>query len=159
MGPEIEVLLYEFKADLNAYLARVGRAVPAHSLAEVIAFNEKHRDTEMPYFGQETMLKAEKKGPLTEKAYLDALETCRRLSRAEGIDAACEKHRLDALVAPTAGPGWLTDWINGDHGMGDCSTPAGGGRLPAHHRAGWATSTACRWASPSSAPPGASPCC
>jgi amidase len=121
---ESEVLHYEFKADLNAYLSALGAATPVHSLADVIAFNEKHRGQEMPYFDQETMVKSEMKGPLTEKAYLEALAKCQRLSRLEGIDAVIAQHRLDAIVAPTAGPAWLTDLVNGDHDSGGCSTPA-----------------------------------
>jgi amidase len=122
--PEFEVLLYEFKADLNAYLAALGPAAPVKTLADVIAFNEAHREREMPYFGQDTFLKAEEKGPLTTPAYREALETCRRLSRAEGLDAILEKHTLDALVAPTGGPAWLTDLVDGDHYVGGNSTPA-----------------------------------
>jgi len=122
--PEFEVLLYEFKTDLNAYLARSGSAVAVKSLKDLIVFNEKHRDREMPYFEQETLVQAERKGPLTEKSYLDALEKCRRLSRAEGIDATVKKHRLDAIVAPTSGPAWLTDLVNGDRDTGGCTTPA-----------------------------------
>jgi amidase len=122
--PEFEVLLYEFKAGLNAYLASLGPAAPVKTLADVIAFNEAHREREMPYFGQDTFLKAEEKGPLTTPAYREALETCRRLSRAEGLDAILEKHTLDALVAPTGGPAWLTDLVDGDHFVGGNSTPA-----------------------------------
>jgi amidase len=120
---EFEVLLYEFKADLNAYLARLGPSAPVRSLKEIIEFNERNRDKEMPYFGQELFLQAEAKGPLTDKAYLDALARNLRLSRAEGIDALMDKHKLDALVAPTGGPAWTTDLVNGDHYTGgDCST-------------------------------------
>jgi amidase len=122
--PEFEVLLYEFKAGLNAYLAALAPAAPVKTLADVIAFNEAHREREMPYFGQDTFLKAEEKGPLTTPAYREALETCRRLSRAEGLDAILEKHTLDALVAPTGGPAWLTDLVDGDHYVGGNSTPA-----------------------------------
>ncbi len=121
---EFEVLLYEFKADLNAYLAEWAPGAPVRTLAEVIAFNEQHRDREMPYFGQDTMEKAEKKGPLTEKAYLKALKTCRTLSRAKGLDAVMTTHRLDAIVAPTGGPPWTIDLVNGDHFLGASSTPA-----------------------------------
>ncbi|MEO8663162.1 MAG: amidase [Bryobacteraceae bacterium] len=121
---EFEVMLYEFKTDLNAYLARTGPAVAVKTLKDLIAFNEKHRDREMPYFEQETLVQAEKKGPLTDKSYLDALEKCRRLSRAEGIDAIVKKHRLDAIIAPTSGPAWLTDLVNGDRDTGGCTTPA-----------------------------------
>ncbi|MFB3921640.1 MAG: amidase [Terriglobia bacterium] len=122
--PEFQVLLYELKADLNAYLASLGPGARVHTLKEVIEFNERNREREMPWFGQDTFLKAEEKGPLTSKEYLEALNNSKRLARTEGIDAAMEKHRLDALVAPTGGPAWTTDLVNGDHGTGGCSTPA-----------------------------------
>jgi len=122
--PEFEVLLYEFKADLNAYLAELGPGAPVHSLAEIIEFNERNRERVMPYFGQEIMLRAQKKGPLTEEKYLQALATDLRLARDEGIDATLRKHQLDAIVAPSGGPAWLTDTINGDHYSGGSSTPA-----------------------------------
>ncbi|HEV2494481.1 MAG TPA: amidase [Terriglobia bacterium] len=120
---ELEVLLYEFKADLNAYLAGLGARAPVHSLKELIDFNERHKKEEMPYFGQDLFLKAEAKGPLTTKEYLDALAKDRRLARTEGIDAVMDKFNLDALVAPTAGPAWTTDLVNGDHSAGGSSTP------------------------------------
>ncbi|HEY0099219.1 MAG TPA: amidase [Pyrinomonadaceae bacterium] len=120
---EFEVLLYEFKADLNKYLAERGGGAP-RSLKELIDFNERNREREMPYFGQEIFLKAQAKGALTSKAYLAALAKNHRLSRAGGIDAALTKHRLDALIAPTGGPPWTTDLINGDHFSGGSSTPA-----------------------------------
>lgn len=119
---EFEVLLYEFKADLNAYLAGLGPQAPVRSLKDVIAFNEKNRDREMPYFGQDIMTKAEAKGPLTSKPYLAALRKNHLLTRAQGIDAVMKKHQLDALVAPTGGPPWPTDWINGDHFTGGYSS-------------------------------------
>jgi amidase len=119
---ELEVLLYEFKADLNAYLGRLGTSSQVHSLKEVIDFNEKNRDREMPYFGQDLFTKAEAKGPLTEKKYLQALQKNHLLSRAQGIDFIMRKHRLDALIAPTGGPAWPTDWINGDHFTGGYSS-------------------------------------
>ena len=122
--PEYEVLLYEFKADLNAYLAGLGPEAPVHSLADVIAFNEANRERVMPYFGQEHMLMAQARGPLTEEKYLRALADCRRLARDEGIDATLAKHQLDAIVAPSGGPAWLTDYVNGDHYSGGSSTPA-----------------------------------
>jgi amidase len=121
---ELEVLLYELKADLNAYLAALGDGARVRSLADVIAFNEANREREMPFFGQELFLKAQAKGPLTEQAYLDALAKNRRLSRAEGIDAVMDLHRLDAIVAPAGGPAWLTDCVVGDHFSGGSSTPA-----------------------------------
>jgi amidase len=119
---EFEVLLYEFKADLNAYLAGLGPQAPVRSLKDVIAFNEKNRDREMPYFGQDIMIKAEAKGPLTSKQYIQALRKNHLLTRAQGIDFVMKKHRLDALVAPTGGPSWPTDWINGDHFSGGYSS-------------------------------------
>ena len=122
--PEFEVLLYEFKADLNAYLASLGPKAPVKTLADIIAFNEQHKDQEMPWFGQEIMIRAQAKGPLTEKKYLDALAKDNRLSRAEGIDATMTKYKLDAIVAPTGGPAWPTDLLNGDHFGGGSSTPA-----------------------------------
>lgn len=121
---ELELFMYELKADLNAYLAELGPAAPVHTLAEVIEFNEKHRDKEMPYFGQDLFIKAQAKGPLTEKGYLDALAKNRRLARTEGIDAVMNKFQLDALVAPTAGPACLTDLLNGDHFTGGSSNAA-----------------------------------
>jgi amidase len=123
-GSEFEVLLYELKADLNKYLDGLGPEAPVHSLADVITFNEKHRNREMPYFGQDTFVKAEAKGALTEKAYLDALANDLKQSRTEGIDAVMDKFNLDALVAPTSGPAWVTDLIDGDHDSGGSSTPA-----------------------------------
>jgi amidase len=122
--PEFEVLLYEFKADLNAYLASLGPKAPVKTLADIIAFNEQHKDQEMPWFGQEIMIRAQAKGPLSEKKYLDDLAKDMRLSRAEGIDATMTKYKLDAIVAPTGGPAWPTDLVNGDHFGGGSSTPA-----------------------------------
>ncbi len=121
---EFEVLLYEFKTDLNNYLTELGPEVPVHSLKEIIEFNERNREKVMPYFGQEIMLMAEEKGPLTSEEYLKALETNHRLSRADGIDATLNEHQLDAIIAPSGGPAWLTDWVNGDHHSGGSSSPA-----------------------------------
>jgi len=121
--PELEVLLYDFKNDLEQYLRGLGGTAPK-TLAELITFNEKHADTELKYFGQETFLQAVKKGPLTDPAYRKAKATAERLSRKEGIDATMAKHKLDALVAPTQGPAWLIDLVNGDSDAGGCSTPA-----------------------------------
>ena len=122
--PELEVFLYEFKADLEAYLGSLGPSQPCRTLADLIAFNNEHPDVEMPHFGQELFEKAAEKGPLTDPAYLEALATCRRLSRDEGIDAVMDEHRLDALVAPSNAPAWRTDYANGDHYVGGNSTPA-----------------------------------
>ena len=119
---ELEVLLYEFKADLNAYLAGLGPQAPVHSLKEIIAFNERNREREMPFFGQDLFTKAEEKGPLTSKKYLQALSKNHLLTRTQGIDLVMTKNRLDALVAPTGGPAWPTDWINGDHFTGGYSS-------------------------------------
>jgi amidase len=119
---ESTVFMYELKADLNAYLARLGPHAPVHTLQEIIEFNENHRDQEMPYFGQELFLKSQLKGPLTSQEYLDALKKNHQLARSEGIDAVMDKHKLDALVAPTGGPAWLTDLVAGDHFGGGSSS-------------------------------------
>lgn len=129
--PEMEVLLYEFKAGLNAYLSQLVPSAKVHSLADVIAFNEANRETVMPYFGQEHFLAAQEKGPLTEDVYRKALAACRRLARDEGIDATLADHDLDAVVAPSGAPAWLTDWVNGDHYTGGSSSPAAVAGYPA----------------------------
>lgn len=121
---EYEVLLYEFKHGLNAYLESLGPDAPVGSLEDVIAFNERNKDRVMPYFGQEHLLKAQAKGPLSEWAYREALARNHRLARSEGIDATIEQHQLNAIVAPTNGPAWTTDLINGDHALGGSSSPA-----------------------------------
>jgi amidase len=121
---EFDVLLYEFKADLNAYLAGLGPKAPVRTLQEIIDFNDRNKDREMPWFGQEIMVMAQKKGPLSEKKYRDDLAKNLRMSRTQGIDATMTKHKLDAIVAPTGGPPWTTDLINGDHFSGASSTPA-----------------------------------
>jgi len=121
---ELLVFLYELKADLNAYLARLGPNAPVHTLKEIIDFNDRNRQKEMPYFGQDLFVKAEAKGPLNEKAYIDALEKNHQLARTEGIDATMDKYKLDAIVAPTGGPAWLTDLVNGDHFAGGSSNAA-----------------------------------
>jgi amidase len=118
---EFEVLLYEFKADLDAYLAGLASS-PVRSLADIIAFNERHADEELRYFGQEIMVMAQKKGPLTTPAYRKALAANHRLARAQGIDAAVRQHRLDAIVAPSNAPPWPIDLVIGDHGAGGSST-------------------------------------
>ncbi len=118
---ELQVLLYEFKADLNAYLAARGGAV--QSLEHCIAFNRTHRNEEMPFFEQEIMEQAQQKGPLSERAYKDALATNHRLSRKEGIDAVLNKFKVDAIVGPTAGPAWVTDWVDGDRVDSGCASP------------------------------------
>jgi amidase len=121
---ELTVFLYELKADLAAYLARLGETAQVKSLKDVIDFNEKNKNKEMPYFGQDIFLKSEEKGPLTSKEYLDALANNHKLTRADGIDFVMDKFKLDALLAPTGGPAWLTDLINGDHSSGGSSNAA-----------------------------------
>ncbi len=113
---EFEVLLYEFRNGLDAYLA--SSDAPYRSLDELIAFNNAHAEQEMPFFAQETFEQAAAKGPLTDKAYLAARDRARRLAGPEGIDAALESQHLDALVAPTAAPAWPIDLVNGDHFIG-----------------------------------------
>jgi len=121
---EFMIFLYELKADLNAYLARLQPGSPVRTLQDIIEFNERNRQKEMPYFGQDVFIKSEAKGALTEKEYTDALAKNRQLARVEGIDALMDKHQLDAIVAPTGGPAWLTDLITGDHFGGGSSNAA-----------------------------------
>jgi len=109
------ILLYELKAGMNAYLQGLGPNAPVHTLQEIIEFNEKNWRREMPYFGQDRFIKAQSYGDLATPEYLTALEKCHRLTRAEGIDATIDKFRLDALVAATTGPAWVTDLVTGDH--------------------------------------------
>ncbi|MFL6228565.1 MAG: amidase [Pyrinomonadaceae bacterium] len=116
------VLLFEFKADLNKYLRERGTTAGARTLAELIKFNEDNRAREMPYFGQELFQQAQAKGDLTTKAYVEAVTKNHRLSRALGIDAVLQKHKLDCFIAPTGGPPWPTDVVNGDHFTGGYST-------------------------------------
>jgi amidase len=118
---ELEVLLTELKADLNSYLSTLPPSVKVRTLKDVIEFNERNKEKEMKYFGQDLFLKAEAKGPLTSKAYTDALAQNRKLSREQGIDAVMNKHKLDAIIAPTGGPAWLTDLATGDHFSGGSS--------------------------------------
>jgi len=118
------VMRYEFKTDLNAYLAGLGPDAPVKTLEEIIAFNEANGDREMPYFQQEIMLQCQEKGPLTDSEYLEALAEVMRLSRDEGIDAVMAEHRLDAIVAPTGSPAWTSDPINGDRYHMGSSSPA-----------------------------------
>jgi amidase len=121
---EFEVLLFELKAGLRRWLADFAPGAPIASLADLIAWNERHRAQEMAWFGQEYLEQAEARGDLSDPAYLAALDTCRRLGRTEGLEATLAEHRLDALVAPTGGPAWTTDLVNGDHFGGSFSSPA-----------------------------------
>ncbi len=111
---EYEAMLYEFKAGLNGYLAGLGDDAPVKTLADVIAFNEAHAAEEMPYFGQEILIEADARGPLTEAAYRTARREATRLAREEGLDAALSRHRLDAILGPSGGPAWVTDLVHGD---------------------------------------------
>ena len=138
---EFTIFLYELKADLNAYLAKLGPNAPVKTLKEIIEFNEKNSSKEMPYFGQDMFLKSEEKGPLTTQEYIDAVRK-RGLARKEGIDATMDKNNLDALVGPTGGPAWLTDHINGDSLAGELEHGGGGG-VSEYHGAGGV----CAWAS------------
>jgi len=128
---ELEVLLYEFKAGLDAYLASLGKDARVHSLADVVRFNDDNRARVQPFFGQDRMLEALEKGPLTSKRYLNALERSRRLSGAQGIDAVMKQHTLDALVCLSGGAAWTIDLINGDGSrnwdMESASYPAAAG--------------------------------
>jgi amidase len=129
--PELTVLLHEFKAGLNAYLATLGPSVATRTLEALIAFNEREAEREMPYFGQELFVRAQATTGLEAKEYLEALATGRRVARVEGLDATMATHRLDALVAPTGGPAWTIDLVNGDHFTGGSSTFAAVSGYPA----------------------------
>lgn len=120
---EWQVLISEFRADLNAYL-KTRKGLQVQSLADLIEFNNKNADSELKWFGQEIFEEAEKTGGLEEKVYLDALSKVRELTRQKGIDLLMDQHRLDALIAPTNGPAWTIDWVNGDHFGGGSSDPA-----------------------------------
>ena len=123
-APSYRVLLYEFKADLEAYLRDAGNPNGMATLADLIAFNEADAEREMPYFGQEIFEQVVGLGGLDSPDYLEALETARRLSREEGIDALMEEHDLDAIVAPTTRPAWKIDLVNRDMGSAGASGPA-----------------------------------
>jgi amidase len=127
---EYEVLLFEFKNDVNDYLSRLGPEIPVHSLKDVIDFNERERERVMPFFGQERMTAAEDKGTLNDHAYQEALKLSRLLAGREGIDAVIEEHQLDAILAPSGGPAWTIDLVNGDHHSGSSSRPAAAAGYP-----------------------------
>ncbi|HEX6540446.1 MAG TPA: amidase [Ktedonobacterales bacterium] len=128
---ELIVLLYEFKADLNAYLSALGPEARVQSLEELIAFNREHAAREMPYFGQELFEMAQEKGPLSEEEYLQARAECLRMGRDEGIDAVMREHQLDALCMPSNAPAWKIDLIDGDHDIGGSAQPAALAGYPA----------------------------
>ena len=135
---ELLVMMYELKADMEQYLARLGPGSPVKTLKDLIDFNDHNAQKEMPYFGQDLFLKAQAKGPLTSREYIDALEKNHRLARVEGIDAVMDKFKLDALIAPTGGPAWITDLINGDHFTGGSSNAAAVAGYPnINVTAGW----------------------
>jgi amidase len=119
---EETVLDYEFKAGINAYLSSLGADAPVKTLAELISWNEREKTREMPWFGQEIFIRAQKCGPLTDKKYVDARAKCVRMSRTEGIDAVMAKHKLDAIILPSNAPAWTTDLLNGDHFTGGNTT-------------------------------------
>jgi amidase len=125
------VLLHEFKADINVYLAGLGPEATVRSLDDLIVFNEQHRDIEMPYFGQELFQQANATGSLTDAAYLAALDKIRRLSRQDGIDAVMDAFALDALVMPTTNPAWKIDLVNGSRALGSSARPAALAGYPA----------------------------
>ena len=115
---------FELKADIENYLARLGPASPMKTLADLIEFNNRNAQKEMPYFGQDVFVRSQGRGSLTSREYINALEKNHRLARIEGIDAVMDKHKLDALIAPTGGPAWITDLITGDHFGGGSSNAA-----------------------------------
>jgi amidase len=117
-GPENTVFQYEMKHGVNAYLSALGPNAPVKTVQDVVAFNERHADRELPYFGQDSFKKMADKGPLTSYEYQEALAKCRRLARAEGIDAVFDKLKLDAVAAPCGGPAWVTDLVSGDRFAG-----------------------------------------
>jgi amidase len=121
---EYQVLIYEFKPDLAAWLANYAPQAPIRNMADLIAFNEQHRDREMRHFGQKHLVRSQAKEGLDSKEYLDALATNRKYSREEGIDKVMAENKLDAIVAPTRAPVGLTDLTNGDAPGASCSGPA-----------------------------------
>jgi len=121
--PSYQVLLYEFKADLNKYLAEHQNA-KVKSLEEIIEFNRNNAGSEMPWFDQEIFEEAQKKGDLNSEEYLEALKNSKLYAGKEGIDKTMENYRLDAIIAQTNGPAWTIDWVNGDHFSGGSSSPA-----------------------------------
>jgi amidase len=122
--PEYEVLLYDFKHNLNEYLKNYVPDYFPQTLNELIQFNNQNKDKIMPFFGQEIFKMSEEKGTLSSEEYKTALEKCQRFSREEGIDIVIQENQLDAIIAPSGGPAWLIDYINGDHSTGGSSSPS-----------------------------------
>ena len=132
---EFDVLLYEFKDDLNRYLSNLPDSVASRNLTDLIAFNEANKDKEMPWFGQELFIMADKKGPLTDKDISEGgMPTLKGLPEKKELTPYLQKNKLDAIIAPTGGPSWTTDWINGDHFSGGSSAPAACAGYPAIYR-------------------------
>jgi len=129
-NPSMQVMQYEFKAGINAYLEGLGPGALVQTLSDIIVFNEQNKDREMPFFGQETMVAADEKGPLTSEEYVLALKQCRDLSRRQGIDATMDNYNLDALVAPSGDPAWVIDLENGDSNKGWSSSTAANAGYP-----------------------------
>jgi amidase len=125
------VVLFEFKDGLNKYLAGANPDTEVKTLEDIIRFNNDNASEELRYFGQEILLEAQKKGPLTENRYLQALSNTKKYSRDSGIDSIIKRRSLDVIIAPTGGPAWVTDLINGDHYLGGSSTPAACAGYPA----------------------------
>jgi amidase len=121
---EFTVLCYEFKHDIKAYLERYGSSLPYKTLKNLIDYNIQHREKIMPYFEQEAFERAEEKGELSDEEYIKALEKSKRMAGKEGIDATLEEHKLDAIIAPSGGPSWIIDLLNGDNYSGGVSSPA-----------------------------------
>jgi amidase len=121
---ELIVLLYEFKAGVNAYLASVAPGAQVRTLDDVIQFNKRNPRENIPFFGQELLERAQAKGDLTEAEYLEALEKCRRLAGKEGFDAVMDEQQLDAMIAPTTTPAWPVDLVNGDQFRGSSAKSA-----------------------------------
>jgi len=121
-GADYQVMVYEFKDGLNAYFKSLGTPAAIHSVEELIAFNEKHSDQELRFFGQEILIEAQAKGPLTDSAYRDVKARCRKWS--DSLATVFREHRLDAVITPTSGPAHTLDLVNGDRGLGGTSTYA-----------------------------------
>src|SRR5262249_48978839 len=121
---ELNVLLYELKATLNAYLSSLGPKAAVKTLWDIIQFNQRYADKELAFFDQDLLIRAEDKGPLTDRAYVEMVTSIQQVAREQGLDMVMTKNRLDAVIAPTNAPAWITDHAHGDHFTGGSSTPA-----------------------------------